>query len=207
MNALLSRQWVELNGEHLLQAFNDVLATDPIEAAALVREYLGDHRDRLIQDFDAFYRVLGIGIILLDEWTRDFALSLIFSNAQRIRAAALSGLAWSWRGELSLTEQQVDGLIDQIMTGALPDSNDRECAMLLGVSEDRRAVPALVWLINGSSAVDRDTRIAALRGLGRLQAVEARQLCLTVAQTDPDPGTRTTAIRALEELGFGEGSA
>ena len=29
-----------------------------------------------------------------------------------------------------------------------------------------------------------------------------RQVCLTVAVTDPDAGTRITAVRALLELGF-----
>jgi HEAT repeat protein len=113
-------------------------------------------------------------------------------------------LAWSWRGELPLTAQHVDGLIDQIMTSPASDHSNRERAMLLGVSGDRRAVPALLRLINDPPADcgARDTRIAALRALGRLQAVETRQVCLTIAETDTDPGTRITAVRALLDLGF-----
>ena len=204
MNALLNRQWAELSGERLRLAFNDLAAINQIEAGALVREYLGDNQDRPVQDFETFYSVISIGIIFHDNWTRDFALSLIFSNVDRTREAALSMLAWSWRGELSLTAQHVDGLIDQIMTNPASDAGNRERAMLLGVSGDRRAVAALLWLINGPSAdsVTRDTRIAALRGLGRLQAIGARQVCLTAAETDSDPGTRITAVRALLDLGF-----
>src|SRR5713226_10472951 len=75
-----------------------------------------------------------------------------------------------------------------------------------GLSGDRRAIPALIRLLTEPVA-DRarsDTRIAALRALARLQAVETRQICLTVAQTDSDPGTRISAIRALLELGYEE---
>ena len=201
VNTLLSRQWAELSGEQLRLAFNDLAAINQIEASALVREYLGDNPDRPVQDFETFHSVMSMGMVIHDDWTRDFALSLVFSSVPRIREAALSMLAWSWRGELSLSAQHVDGLIDQIMTSPAFDGGNRERAMLLEVSEDRRAVPALLWLVNGPSA-DRDTRIAALRGLGRLQVIEVRQACLTVAETDSDPGTRITAVRALLDLGF-----
>jgi hypothetical protein len=204
MNALLHRQWVELSGEQLRDAFYDLMQINQTETAALVREYLGDSPDRPVRDFETFQAVLSTGIGIQDEWTRDFAVSLAFSHAPRVRREALMSLAWSWRGGLSLTAQHVDGLIDQIITSPASDRDNRERAMLLGVSGDRRAVPALLRLINEPSADcgARDTRIAALGALGRVQAVEARQVCLTVAETDSDPGTRITAVRALLDLGF-----
>jgi hypothetical protein len=204
MNALLHRQWAELSTEQLRDAFHDLVQINQTETAALVREYLGDSPNRPVRDFETFQAVLSTGIAIQDERTRDFAVSLAFSRAPRGRREALMSLAWSWRGELSLTAQHVDGLIDQIMTSPASDRDNRERAMLLGVSGDCRAVPALLRLIDEPSADcgSRDTRIAALRALGRLRAVEARQVCLTVAETDSDPGTRITAVRALVDLGF-----
>jgi hypothetical protein len=149
---LLSRPWVELSGEQPRHAFNDLVAINLIEAAALVREYLGDNPDRPVQNFETFYSVLGIGIVIHDEWTRNFALNLIFSNVPGVREAALSKLAWSWRGELSLTAQHVDGLIDQIMTSPASDFDNRERAMLLEVSRSPRRSGSPVanqWAICG----------------------------------------------------------
>ena len=204
VNALLHRQWDELNGEQLRGAFYDLVRINHTETAALVREYLDTDPDQPVHDFEDFHTVLSTGISIDDEWTRDLMLRLAFTHDPRVRQAALSSLAWGWRAELSLTAQHVDGLINQIMTSAPSDHNNRERAMLLGISGDRRAVPAVLWLINGPSAdsVARDTRIAALRALGRLRAVEARQVCLTVAETDSDPGTRISAVSALIDLGF-----
>jgi hypothetical protein len=204
VNALLHRQWAELSGEELRDAFCDLVRINQTETAALVRECLGDSPDRPVFDFETIYAVLSVGIGIQDGWTRDRALSLAFGQDPRVRRAALTSLAWSWRGELPLTAQHVDGLIDQIMTSPASDHSNRERAMLLGVSGDRRAVPALLRLINDPPADcgARDTRIAALRALGRLQAVETRQVCLTIAETDTDPGTRITAVRALLDLGF-----
>jgi hypothetical protein len=73
--------------------------------------------------------------------------------------------------------------------------------MLLGVSGETRSVPALLRVINDQFS-SRDAKIAALCALGRLRAVETRQVCLVIAETDPDPGTRITAVRALVDLGF-----
>jgi hypothetical protein len=201
VNALLQRQWAELSGEQLRYAFNDLLRMTHPETAALVHEYLGPSTDGPVRDFEAFHAVLGIGMAMQDEWTRDFALSQAFSHDPRVRQAALTALAWSWCGALSLTAQHIDGLIDQIVISPPSDHNNRERAMLLGISGDRRAVPALLRLIDDPSG-GRDTRIAALRALGRLRAVEARQVCLTIAETDPDPGTRISAVHALIDLGF-----
>ena len=166
MNALLNRQWAELSGEQLRLAFNDLVAINQIEAVALVREYLGDNPDRPVRDFETFYSVISIGIVIHDAWTRDFALNLIFSNVHRIREAALLMLAWSRRGELSLTAQHVDGLIDQIMTSPASDAGNRERAMLLEVSGDRRAVPALLSLVNGPSAVPSQETLELPRCVG-----------------------------------------
>lgn len=204
VNALLHRQWTELSGEQLRDAFYDLVLTNRTETAALVREYLCDSQDRPVWDFEAFHAALSVGIEIQDEWTRDRTVSLAFGQDPRVRRAALTSLAWSWRGELPLTAQHVDGLIDQIMTSPASDQDNRERAMLLGISGDRRAVPVLLRLINDPPADcgARDTRIAALRALGSLRAVGARQVCLTIAETDSDPGTRIAAVRSLLDLGF-----
>jgi hypothetical protein len=199
VNALLHRQWSELNGEQLRGAFQDLVRINHSETAALVREYLSRELDQLVHDFETFYTSVSAGISIQDEWTRDFMLRLAFSDDSQIRQTALTSLAWSWRGELRLTAQHVDRLIN--MTRQPSDHNNRERAMLLGMSGDHRAVPALLRIIDDQSG-GRDARIAALRALGRLRAVEARQVCLTVAQTDSDPGTRISAVSALIDLGF-----
>lgn len=202
MNALLNRQWAELNADQLRDSFYDLVRIDHPETPALIHDYFGSSPDATALPFDAFYSVLSAGISINDEWTRDFALSFIFSNELRKRRAALSSLAWSWRGELSITAKHVDVLIDQIITRPASDSENRERAMLLGTSGDPRSIKALLHLLNENQPVARDVRIAALRALGRLHAVETKQTCLTIAQSDPDPGTRISAVRALVDLGF-----
>ena len=164
--------------------------------------------DRSRPRLDAFYAALSTGIAIQDEWTRDFALNLALSHDPRQMPAALTALAWSWRGDLSLSTEHVDRLVDMVLTGTISDHNNRERAMLLGISGDSRAIPALLGLIDGPSAnsVARDTRIAALRALGRLKAIEARQVCLSVADSDPDPGTRISAVATLVDLGFEDAS-
>src|ERR1035438_5099658 len=120
-------------------------------------------------------------------------------------ASVTSGSAPPWRINSGWDERAISRPESSApQTAPASDRDNRERAMLLGVSGDCRAVPALLRLIDEPSADcgSRDTRIAALRALGRLRAVEARQVCLTVAETDSDPGTRITAVRALVDLGF-----
>jgi HEAT repeat protein len=156
------------------------------------------------RDFDTFHAVLSTGFTIQDHWTRDFALSLIPSQNPSARRTALSFLAWLWRDELSFTTQQVDGLVEQIMASPPSDSGNRERAMLLGMSGDRRAIQALLYLLNDSAedCAGRDIRIAALHALGQLHAVDTRELCLSIASADHDLGTRFAAVQALLELGF-----
>lgn len=202
MNALLNRQWAEFNADQLRDSFYDLVRIGHPETPALIRDYFGSSPDATALPFDAFYSVLSTGICIDDEWTRNFALSFIFSSDIRKRQAALNSLAWSWHGDLSITAKHVDALIDQIMTSPASDFENRERAMLLGISGDPRSIKALLHLLKDEQPVARDVRIAALRALGRLHAVEARQVSLTIAQSDPDPGTRINAIRALVDLGF-----
>jgi hypothetical protein len=204
VNALLNRRWEELSGEGLRQAFFDLRRMNHIQTASLVRECLEGGAERGVTDFQTFHAVLQVGVEIQDEWSRDYALSLAINRDSPARGHALTLLAWRWRGELSLTSQQVDALIDQIMTSGPRDFANRERAMLLGLAGDRRAIPTLIRLLNQPSLEcgGRDTRIAALRALGRLEAVEEKQLYLTIAANDSDPGTRITAVRALLELGF-----
>lgn len=199
-NALLSRHWADLDASQLGNAFYDLVRISHRETPALIREYLTS-ADASPLPFDPFYSVLSAGMCIEDGWSRDFALSLIFCKDARKRSAALSMLAWSWRGELSIPAQHVDALIDQIMTSPASDFANRERAMLLGLSGEHRSTSAFLHLLNRES-VARDVRIAALRALGRVGAVEAKQICLTIAQDDPDPGTRISAVRALVDLGF-----
>jgi hypothetical protein len=203
VNALLNRRWEELNGEGLRQAFLDLWRMNHIQTVALVRECLEGGAERGATDFQTFHTVLLVGMSMQDEWSRDYALGVAIDQDSPVRRHALMHLAWTWRGELSLSAEQVDALIDQIMTSGPRDFANRERAMLLGLSGDRRAIPALLRLTKASADdVGRDTRIAALRALGRLGAVEEKQLYLTIAANDSDPGTRITAVRALLELGF-----
>lgn len=200
MNLLLQRQWSGLRGEQLRNAFYDLWRMNHPDIANLIHEYLDANRAHLVEDFEAFHAAQSTGIGIQDKWTRDFMLDLAFSHDPRVRAAALTSLAWSWHGELSLTARQVDGFIDHIMTGPASDHCNRERAMLLGTSRDRRAIPALLQLINEDSS--RDTTIAALRALGSLKAVEASQTCLAIAESDSDRGVRFTAVRTLLDLGL-----
>lgn len=201
VNDLLHRQWAALSSDRIRDALYDLVRMNHAETPALVREYLVENPDLPERDFETFYAVLSTGFTIHDEWTRDFALSLVLSQRSRARQTALSFLAWMWQGELSLTPQHVQELIDQLTSSPPSDSDNRERAMLLGVSGDSGAVPALLRLLEVSSA-DRDTRIAALNALERLRAVEARPVFLIIAKSDSDPGTRIAAVRALVELGF-----
>jgi hypothetical protein len=114
----------------------------------------------------------------------------------------LLSLAWSWHGELSLTAQHVDALIAQIMANPQSEAENRERAMLLGVSGDPRAISALVRLL--AECGHSDEAIAAIRALARLRAVDTQRILLAFAETQKDLGTRISAIRALVELGFQE---
>ncbi len=204
MNALLNRRWEELSGDQLRQAFFGLWRMNHTQTAALVRECLEGGPERGVADFETSQALLRVGIEIQDDWSRDYALSVALDRDFQARGQALMLLAWRWKGELSLTAGQVDRLIDQIMTSGPSDLANRERAMLLGVSRDCRAIPALLRLLDQSptNLAGRDTRIAALRALGRLQAIEARQICLTVAESDSDAGTRITAVRTLLQLGF-----
>jgi hypothetical protein len=189
VNALLDRRFTELNGEELRDAFYDLWRMHNQETAALVRQCLEGGRHWDSRDFDTFQAVLGTGIGVQDEWSRDFALGLAMSSDSRLRREALMLLAWRWRGNLPLSSKHIEGLINQIISSPVSDFDNRERAMLLERSGDRSAIPALLRLLDAPDAANeargcgmRDTRIAALRALGRLQAVEARQVCLTVAE-------------------------
>ncbi len=211
VNALLGRRFTELDQKALREAFYDLMRMNHPQTAALVREYLERDSESGPRDFETSEAVLGVGIEIQDNWSRDRALALATSGDDRMLGRALMLLAWRWRGDLSLNAMQVEALIRQIMNSPVSDFANRERAMLLERSGDRAAIPALRRLLDGpdASATDqvqryatRDTRIAALRALGRLQDVDARQILLTSAETDPDPGTRITAVRALLALGF-----
>lgn len=202
-NALLQRQWGSLSAQEIRTAFCDLTRRNDPETAALVREYLSSHPDLPEQDFDTFHLVLSTGFAIQDEWSRDFGLSLIPTDVPRTQQTALTDLAWSWRGPLSLTAHHVDELINQILNSPRSESSNRERAMLLGISGDHRAIPTLLSLLNEDPVnyASRDTRIAALNALAELDAKDARETCLRIAQTDPDPGTRFTAICAMSALG------
>lgn len=167
VRALLHREWTGLTSEELRDAFYDLVRMNHSETPPLIHEFLGDNPDLPERDFDAFHAVLGAGFTIGDVWTRDFALGLIFSENVSARRAALSSLAWSWRGELRLNTQQVDALIAQIMSDPQSDSDNRERAILLGVSGDRRAIPALLRLL--AECGSRDEAIATIRALARLR--------------------------------------
>lgn len=209
VNALLRRRWTELSPEQLRDAFFDLVRTNHAEAPALVREYLSANPDLPEQDFEVFYAVLSAGITIKYDWARDFALSLILDQRSNARRAALSFLAWMWHDKLPLTSQYIDSLINQIMISPRSDSDNRERAMLLGIAGDLRAVPALLRLLDNSAADcgSRDTWIAALNSLGRLNAIKARRVCLSIAESDSDTGTRIAAIRALVSIGFDDSRA
>jgi hypothetical protein len=199
VRALLRREWTGLSSEQLRDAFYDLVRMNHPETPPLIHEFLGDNRDLPERDYNAFHAVFGAGFTIGDVWTRDFALTLIFSENVAARKAALLSLAWSWRGELRLTTQHIDALIHQIMSDPRSDSDNRERAMLLGVAGDRRAIPVLLLLL--AECGSRDEAIATIRALARLEAVEAEPILVAMTQ-EQDPGTRISAIRALAELGF-----
>jgi hypothetical protein len=204
VDAVLNREWQGLTAEELRNAFGDLALSNHSETAACVREYFAGLGDGLIRDRETLSTVLGIGIMIQDEWCRDYALRLARSEDPAIRRIGLLELALGWRGELSLSPEDVDELVEQVMSSPVSDLANRERAMLLGRSGDPRAVQPLLLLLDGTGVAGcaRDTRIEALRALGQLHAVEARQVCLAIATKDPDSGTRITAVRALLELGF-----
>lgn len=204
VNAVLQRKWDALSAEELQSAFNDLARSKHGDTAACVRDYLADTSHVAESNFENIWTVLGIGIFLRDSWSRDFAWSLVLGNDKRLRGAGLSNLAWSWRGDLTFSPEIIDALMDQIGTSQLSDHENRERAMLLGRSGDRRSARTLLRLLNVSDedCASRDTRIAAVRALGQLGDSGVRGVCLAIATGDADPGTRITAIRALLDLGF-----
>jgi hypothetical protein len=121
VNVVLNRQWPELSGKEVRNAFYDLWRMHHSETAALVREYLQDCAERGVQDLETHHAVLGTGIGIQDEWSRGYALSLIFSSNFRAQREALTLLAWRWRGELSITMEHVDGLVGQMRTGGITD--------------------------------------------------------------------------------------
>jgi hypothetical protein len=200
VETLLARRWDDLRSDKFRDALYDLVRMKHPEVPELIHEFLGKNPNTAEQDFEGFHSALHSGIAIEDLWTRDFALDLIFSKSSLARKTALLALAWSWRGELVLSTQHVDALISQIATDSQSDSENRERAMLLGVSGDRRAIPTLVKLL--AECDSREVAIASARALAQLGAIESQPLLLTIAQRTDDPGTRITAIRALVDLGF-----
>src|SRR5450755_3354239 len=96
VNVVLNRQWPELSGKEVRNAFYDLWRMHHSETAALVREYLQDCAERGVQDLETHHAVLGTGIGIQDEWSRGYALSLIFSSNFSAQREALTLLAWRW---------------------------------------------------------------------------------------------------------------